>query len=66
MFKLLIIRPDGQEVEQDFEGDQTIIGRHEKSDLRLFDGHGFQNHCIISKEGKRLISRTLTVATAHG
>jgi adenylate cyclase len=59
MFKLLIIRPDGQEVEQDFDGDQTIIGRHEKSDLRLFDGMVSRNHCLISKEGKRLILKDL-------
>jgi adenylate cyclase len=59
MFKLLIIRPDGQEVEQSFGGDQTIIGRHEKTDLRLFDGMVSRNHCIISKEGKRLILKDL-------
>jgi adenylate cyclase len=59
MFKLLIIRPDGQEVGEDFDGDQTIIGRHEKSDLRLFDGMVSRNHCIINKEGKRWILKDL-------
>ena len=53
------MRPDGQEVEQEFAGDHTAIGRHEKSDLRLVDGMVSRNHCVISKEGKRFILKDL-------
>jgi adenylate cyclase len=59
MFNLTIVRPDGQEVEQQFVGDQTIIGRHEKSDLRLLDSMVSRSHCIIAREGKRFVLKDL-------
>jgi adenylate cyclase len=59
MFKLLIIRPDGKEIEQEFNGDQTIIGRHEKCELRLVDGMVSRNHSMILREGKRFLIKDL-------
>jgi adenylate cyclase len=59
MFKLLIIRPDGKQIEQEFNSDQTMVGRHEKCDLRLIDGMISRNHCIILREGKRFILKDL-------
>ena len=59
MFNLTIIRPDGQEVEQAFGGDQTVVGRHEKSDLRLLDSMVSRHHCLILREGKRFVLKDL-------
>jgi adenylate cyclase len=59
MLSLLIVRPDGQEVEQDFTGEQTMIGRHEKCDLRLVDSMVSRNHCIILREGRRFVVKDL-------
>jgi adenylate cyclase len=59
MFNLLILRPDGQEIAQEFVGDQTIVGRHEKCDLRLVDGMVSRNHCLILQEGKRFVVKDL-------
>lgn len=58
-FNLTIIRPDGQEVEQSFSGEQTSVGRHESSDLRLLDSMVSRNHCIIIREGKRFVLKDL-------
>jgi adenylate cyclase len=59
MFNLLIIRPDGKEVEEAFTGHQTIVGRHEKCDLRLVDSMVSRNHCLILIEGKRFVVKDL-------
>ncbi len=59
MFNLTIMRPDGQEVEQAFGGDQTVVGRHEKSDLRLLDSMVSRHHCLILREGKRFVLKDL-------
>jgi adenylate cyclase len=59
MFYLTIVRPDGQEVEQAFTGQQTLVGRHEKSDLCLVDGMVSRNHCLILSEGKRFVLKDL-------
>lgn len=59
MFKLLIIRPDGKQLEQEFDGDQTVIGRHEKCELRLVDGMVSRNHSMIFREGKRFLIKDL-------
>jgi adenylate cyclase len=59
MFSLLIVRPDGQEIQQGFAGDQTMVGRHEKCDLRLVDSMVSRNHCLILKEGRRFVVKDL-------
>ena len=59
MFNLVIIRPDGKEVEESFIGHQTIVGRHEKCDLRLVDSMVSRNHCLILSEGKRFVVKDL-------
>ncbi len=59
MFKLHIIRPDGQEIEELFREDRTIIGRHEGCDLRLVDSMVSRNHCMISREGRRFVIKDL-------
>ena len=59
MFNLVIIRPDGKEVEESFTGHQTIVGRHEKCDLRLVDSMVSRNHCLILSEGKRFVVKDL-------
>lgn len=59
MFNLIIIRPDGKEVEEGFTGHQTLVGRHEKCDLRLVDSMVSRNHCIILGEGKRFVVKDL-------
>jgi adenylate cyclase len=59
MFNLLIVRPDGQEIQQDFSADQTMVGRHEKCDLRLVDSMVSRNHCLILKEGRRFVVKDL-------
>ncbi len=59
MFNLVIIRPDGKEVEEGFTGHQTLVGRHERCDLRLVDSMVSRNHCMILSEGKRFIVKDL-------
>ena len=59
MFNLVIIRPDGKEVEEGFTGHQTLVGRHERCDLRLVDSMVSGNHCMILSEGKRFIVKDL-------
>ncbi len=59
MFQLTIIRPDGQEVEQEFPGHQTTVGRHDKCDLCLVDTMVSRNHCIILREGKGFVVKDL-------
>jgi adenylate cyclase len=59
MFHLTIIRPDGQEVNQEFSGQQTMVGRHEKCELCLVDNMVSRNHCIILQEGKRFLVKDL-------
>ncbi|MBI5249755.1 MAG: FHA domain-containing protein [Desulfomonile tiedjei] len=59
MLSLLINKPDGQEIEQGFNGEQTMVGRHEKCDLRLVDSMVSRNHCIILKEGRRFVVKDL-------
>ena len=59
MFNLVIIRPDGKEVEESFTAHQTIVGRHEKCDLRLVDSMVSRNHCLILSEGKRFVVKDL-------
>ena len=59
MFSLIIIRPDGQEVEQAFRTERTAIGRHEKSDLRLLDSMVSRHHCLITRENKRFVIKDL-------
>jgi len=59
MFHLTIIRPDGQEVEQAFPGERTVVGRHEKCDLCLIDGMVSRNHCLIAQEGQRFVIKDL-------
>lgn len=59
MFHLTIIRPDGQEVNQEFGGPQTMVGRHEKCELCLVDNMVSRNHCIILQEGKRFLVKDL-------
>jgi adenylate cyclase len=59
VFHLTIVRPNGQEIEQDFPSDQIVIGRHEKADLRLIDGMVSRNHCLIFREGKRFLVKDL-------
>ena len=59
MFSLIIIRPDGQEIEQGFTAAKTMVGRHEKCDLRLVDSMVSRNHCIILNEGKRFVVKDM-------
>lgn len=59
MFSLTIIRPDGQEIEQGFTAAKTMVGRHEKCDLRLVDSMVSRNHCIILNEGKRFVVKDM-------
>jgi len=59
MFYLTIVRPDGQEIEQAFNGDQTFVGRHEKSDLCLVDSMVSRNHCLILREGLKFVLKDL-------
>ncbi|MGO9117125.1 MAG: adenylate/guanylate cyclase domain-containing protein [Desulfomonilaceae bacterium] len=59
MFSFLIIRPDGQEVEQAFRTDKTTLGRHEKSDLRLLDSMVSRHHCLLTKEGEKFVVKDL-------
>ncbi len=59
MFHLTIIRPDGQEIHQEFLGHQTTVGRHEKCDLCLVDTMVSRNHCIILREGKGFVVKDL-------
>lgn len=59
MFTLIIIRPDGKQVEQTFDGHEITLGRQEKSDLCLVDGMVSRNHCIILREGKRYVIKDL-------
>ncbi|MBI5568657.1 MAG: FHA domain-containing protein [Desulfomonile tiedjei] len=59
MFNLTIVRPDGREVDQVFAGDQTIVGRHEKSDLRLLDSMVSRRHCLIMRERQRFVLKDL-------
>ncbi len=59
MFSLIIIRPDGQEVEQAFRTERTAIGRHEKSDLRLLDSMVSRHHCLITREDKGSVIKDL-------
>jgi adenylate cyclase len=59
MFNLVIIRPDGKEVEEGFTSHQTLVGRHEKCDLRLVDSMVSRNHCLILSEGKRFVVKDL-------
>ncbi|MFH1114822.1 MAG: adenylate/guanylate cyclase domain-containing protein [Pseudomonadota bacterium] len=59
MFHLTIFRPDGQEIEQEFLGHQTTVGRHERCDLCLVDTMVSRNHCIILREGKGFVVKDL-------
>jgi len=59
MLQLTIIRPDGQEIDQRFPGDEISVGRHEECDLRLVDGMISRNHCLIIREGKRVVVKDL-------
>jgi adenylate cyclase len=59
MFQLTIIRPDGQEIEQEFLGHQTTVGRHEKCDLCLVDTMVSRTHCLILREGKGFVVKDL-------
>lgn len=59
MFHLTIIRPDGQEVEQAFPGQRTVVGRHEKCDLCLIDSMVSRNHTLILQEGQRFVIKDL-------
>ena len=59
MFHLTIIRPDGQEVEQAFSGQRTVVGRHEKCDLCLMDSMVSRNHCLLLQEGQRFVVKDL-------
>ncbi|MDQ7781296.1 MAG: adenylate/guanylate cyclase domain-containing protein [Desulfomonilaceae bacterium] len=59
MFHLTIIRPDGQEIGQEFLGHQTTVGRHEKCDLCLVDTMVSRNHCTILREGKGFVVKDL-------
>lgn len=59
MFTLTILRPDGREIEQTFANDETIVGRHEKADLRLVDSMVSRNHCMIFSEGQRFLVKDL-------
>lgn len=59
MFQLTIIRPDGQEVEQEFMGYQTTVGRHEKCDLCLVDTMVSRTHCLILREAKGFVLKDL-------
>jgi len=59
MFSLVIIRPDGQEVQQEFTNSQIAVGRQEKCDLCLVDTMVSRNHCIIMREGKGFVVKDL-------
>jgi adenylate cyclase len=59
VFHLTIVRPNGQEIEQDFQTDRIVVGRHEKADLRLIDGMVSRNHCLIFREGRRFLVKDL-------
>ncbi len=59
LFHLTIVRPDGREIDQDFTSDQTMVGRHDKCDLRLVDSMVSRNHCIILREDKRFLIKDL-------
>lgn len=59
VFHLTVVRPNGQEIEQDFPTNQIIIGRHERADLRLIDGMVSRSHCTIFREGKRFLCKDL-------
>ena len=59
MFHLTIIRPDGQEVHQEFMGYQTVVGRQENADLCLVDTMVSRNHCLILREGKGFVIKDL-------
>lgn len=59
MFYLTIMRPDGQEIEQEFLSHQTTVGRHEKCDLCLVDTMVSRNHCLILREGKGFVVKDL-------
>lgn len=60
MFKLLIIQPDGSEVEQDFSGPRVALGRHESCEIRLPHSMVSRTHCVITHEGKRHILKDLS------
>jgi adenylate cyclase len=59
MFSFVIIRPDGQEVEQAFRTDKTTVGRHEKSDLRLLDSMVSRHHCLLTREEEKFVLKDL-------
>ncbi len=59
MFKLLIVKPDGKDIEQEFLGARIVMGRHENCDLQLIDGMVSREHCTILLEGKRFVIKDL-------
>ena len=59
MFHLTIIRPDGQEVKQEFMGHQTVVGRQDDCDLCLIDTMVSRSHCLILREGKGFVVKDL-------
>jgi adenylate cyclase len=59
MFTLTIIRPDGQEIRQEFMGPQTVVGRLDDCDLCLVDTMVSRNHCVILREGKGFVIKDL-------
>lgn len=59
MFTLTIVRPDGQEIQQEFMGAQTLVGRLEDCDLCLVDTMVSRSHCVILREGKGFVIKDL-------